>query len=191
MGSYGGHWGIDYDVALGTPVGAAGAGTVTFVGSVAGMLAVTLDHGGGLKTSYSYLSSVDVGVGSRIASGDTIGRSGLHHTIEALHFSTRLDGTYQDPRRWLRCLKSPSAALRLSSAYPFGRATWHPRRDVRPPTFRTPFYGRGCLLAAGARRCHFHAGRSTVAEVRFLGQPSPAPPPDDPPRHRRRSLLRG
>ena len=63
VGSYGGHWGIDFGTPASTPVAAAAGGVVTFAGSVAGMLSVSLDHGGGLKTSYSYLSEIAVSEG--------------------------------------------------------------------------------------------------------------------------------
>ena len=87
VGSYAGHWGIDYGVPIGTRVGAADAGLVTFAGSVAGMLAVSVDHGGGLKTSYSYLSEIAVSSGARLHAGGHVGVSGEHHGMAALHFS--------------------------------------------------------------------------------------------------------
>ena len=60
IGSYGGHWGVDVAMAPGTPVPAMDAGIVTFAGSIAERRSVTLDHGGGLRTSYSYLTEVTV-----------------------------------------------------------------------------------------------------------------------------------
>ena len=48
QGPYGpGHRGIDLAVPEGTPVRAAAAGTVSFAGVVAGVLAVTIDHPSG------------------------------------------------------------------------------------------------------------------------------------------------
>src|SRR5688500_17032431 len=55
-----GHRGIDYDVPAGTSVRAAADGVVSFAGSVAGELAVTIDHGSGVETTYSSLSEVSV-----------------------------------------------------------------------------------------------------------------------------------
>ncbi len=57
VGRFGGHWGVDFKADPGTPVTAAGGGVVTFAGSVAGRLSVTIAHGGGLRTSYSYLDT--------------------------------------------------------------------------------------------------------------------------------------
>jgi murein DD-endopeptidase MepM/ murein hydrolase activator NlpD len=47
-----GHRGIDYAAPTGTKVRAAGGGRVTFAGAVAGVDAVTIDHGGGLPRPY-------------------------------------------------------------------------------------------------------------------------------------------
>ena len=44
-----GHRGIDYAAPTGTKVRVAGDGIVTFAGPVAGVDAVTVDHGGGLR----------------------------------------------------------------------------------------------------------------------------------------------
>ena len=59
-GRYAGHWGIDYATPFGSPVAAPYSGLVTFAGSVAGRLSVTIEHGGGLRSSLSYLSTVTV-----------------------------------------------------------------------------------------------------------------------------------
>src|SRR3954447_17287967 len=48
-----GHRGVDFAAAPGTPVRAANDGVVSFAGSVAGTLHVTIAHDGGLRTSYS------------------------------------------------------------------------------------------------------------------------------------------
>lgn len=116
IGAYAGHWGIDFGVDVGTSVGAAAAGRVTFAGSVAAMQTVTVDHGGGLKTSYSYLSSISVADGDWVVTGSILGTSGIHHDVPALHFSVRVDGQYRDPAEWLRCGGSIPDALRLAPA---------------------------------------------------------------------------
>src|SRR5262249_13015098 len=48
-----GHRGADLAAPPGTPVHAANDGVVTFAGTVAGTLHVTVAHAGGLRTSYS------------------------------------------------------------------------------------------------------------------------------------------
>lgn len=87
-----GNRGIEYDTEPGDAVRAAAPGTVAFAGAVAGTLHVTVDHGGGLLSSYSYLERVSVRSGAVVARGAVIGLAG-----ERLHFGVRLDGGYTDP----------------------------------------------------------------------------------------------
>jgi murein DD-endopeptidase MepM/ murein hydrolase activator NlpD len=47
-----GHRGVDLAAVAGAPVLAAGAGTVVFAGTVAGRGVVSVDHSGGLRTTY-------------------------------------------------------------------------------------------------------------------------------------------
>lgn len=92
-GPYGpGNRGIEYDTEPGEAVTAAAAGEVVFAGSVVDSLHVTVDHGGGLVSSYSYLKRITVPVGARVARGDPIGAAS-----ERLHFGVRVDGAYVDP----------------------------------------------------------------------------------------------
>ncbi len=87
-----GNRGIEYDTEPGDVVRAAAAGTVSFAGAVAGSLHVTVDHGGGLISSYSYLERISVRVGAAVDQGRVIGVAG-----ERLHFSVRLNSDYVDP----------------------------------------------------------------------------------------------
>ena len=87
-----GNRGIEYDTEPGDAVRAAAPGTVVFAGAVAGTLHVTVDHGGGLLSSYSYLERVSVRTGAVVARGAVVGIAG-----ERLHFGVRLDGGYTDP----------------------------------------------------------------------------------------------
>ena len=92
-GPYGaGNRGIEYDTRPGQVVRAAAGGTVSFAGTVAGELYVTVDHGGGVLSTYSYLERISVRTGAEVARGETVGLSG-----ELLHFSVRVDGQYVDP----------------------------------------------------------------------------------------------
>jgi murein DD-endopeptidase MepM/ murein hydrolase activator NlpD len=114
QGLYGGHWGIDIAVPAGTSVGSAGPGRVTFTGVVAGMKTVTVDHGGGLRSSVSYLSTIAVGVGTTVSGGQILGTSGWAHGYQRLHFSVRVGDTYVDPMTLLACAGSaPGSGLRL------------------------------------------------------------------------------
>lgn len=88
-----GNRGLTYAVAPLTPVRAVGDGEVVFAGAVGGALHVTIRHGDGLRTSYSYLAALAVGAGTRVATGAVIGWS-----TEVLHLGLRTpDGTYLDP----------------------------------------------------------------------------------------------
>lgn len=87
-----GNRGIEYATASGTPVGAAGRGVVSFAGPVAGSLHVTVTHPDGIRTSYSYLVTIDVTTGQTVAPGDVIGSSGSR-----LHVGARRGEVYIDP----------------------------------------------------------------------------------------------
>lgn len=113
QGAYGGHWGIDLAVPIGTPVRAIASGVVSFSGEVAGRASVTVDHGGGLRSSYSYLTARSVSQGQRISSGMVVGESGIDHGIPALHLSLRLGSVYVDPARVCGVL-TPADALSLA-----------------------------------------------------------------------------
>lgn len=94
------HQGIDIGVPEGTPVGAAGAGTVTQAGWYGGYgNAVIIDHGNGLETLYGHLSEVLVNVGDLVSQLQLIGLSGNtgNSTGAHLHFSVIKDGEQVDP----------------------------------------------------------------------------------------------
>jgi murein DD-endopeptidase MepM/ murein hydrolase activator NlpD len=105
-GPYGaGHRGIDIAVAPETPVRAAGDGMVAFAGLVAGERYVSIDHPDGVRTTYSWLSAIEVTAGAPIARGQILGRSGRGHPgVEPphLHLGARYAGSYLDPMLLLR-----------------------------------------------------------------------------------------
>jgi murein DD-endopeptidase MepM/ murein hydrolase activator NlpD len=73
---------------------------VSFAGSVAGTLHVTLTHPGGLRTSYSFLAGVVVRAGQVVSRGDVVGTSGgvgAEHDGTVLHFGVRVGDQYVDP----------------------------------------------------------------------------------------------
>ncbi len=99
-----GHRGIDIAVALGSPVRAPAAGTVTFAGPVGGRLFLTIDHGGGVESTYSWLDGITARRGDAIERGQVIGRSGAGHTgslVPHLHLGVRLLDAYVDPLDYL------------------------------------------------------------------------------------------
>ena len=97
-----GHRGIDYAVPAGTRVRAAGPGTVTFAGTVAGVGAITIDHGSGIETTYTGVISVEVRVGQEVSEGNFIASSGIVHGAPGVHFGVRSSGSYVDPASLLR-----------------------------------------------------------------------------------------
>ena len=70
-----GHRGIDFAAAPGATVRASNDGTVSFAGTVAGALHVVVAHEGGIRTSYSFLSSVDVRAGQQVGRGDVVAQT--------------------------------------------------------------------------------------------------------------------
>ena len=111
---YEGHWGIDYEGDHDGLVQAAAGGTVIFSGRVVYNRVVTIDHGGGLWTSYSYLGHVTVLRGEEVGRGTVVGTVGGDTGHGDVHLSVRIDGEYVDPLRVMGCLaRAPSAGLRL------------------------------------------------------------------------------
>lgn len=96
-----GHRGVDLAVAAGTPIRAAGAGTVVFAGRLADRPVVSIEHDGGLRTTYEPVEP-SVGRGARVAAGDVIGTVAPGHPscpgVDCLHWGARLpDRVYLDP----------------------------------------------------------------------------------------------
>lgn len=103
-----GHRGIDIAAPVGTLVRAPATGVVSFAGKVGGRLFVTIDHGGGLLSTCSFLSGLLVRRGDLVVQGQGIALSGSGHagdTIPNVHLGVRLVGQYVDP---LDYLASPS-----------------------------------------------------------------------------------
>ncbi len=106
-----GHRGVDLGGAPGTPVLAAGDGVVVFAGMVAGRPVVSIDHAGGLRTTYEPVTP-SVGAGQRVARGLPVGTLASGHAgcpVEAcLHWGLRRGETYLDP---LQLLSVPRVRL--------------------------------------------------------------------------------
>ena len=99
-----GHRGIDIAAPDATLVQAPAAGVVTFAGNVGGRLFVTIDHGGGLLSTCSFLSSLLVHKGEVVVQGQDIARSGTGHVGDStpnVHLGVRLAGEYVDPMTYL------------------------------------------------------------------------------------------
>ena len=87
-----GNRGWEYATSPGSPVRAVAGGVVAFAGQVGGQLHVSIDHPGGLRTSYSFLAEVTVSRGQAIGAGQQVGVAGSR-----FHFGARRNGEYIDP----------------------------------------------------------------------------------------------
>jgi murein DD-endopeptidase MepM/ murein hydrolase activator NlpD len=102
-----GHRGIDIAAPVGTVVRAPATGVVTFAGSVGGRLFVTIDHGGGLLSTCSFLSGLIVRKGDVVVQGQPIALSGSGHVGDIspdVHLGVRLAGQYVDPMDYLTAM---------------------------------------------------------------------------------------
>ena len=97
------HVGYDLSVTRNYPVEAANSGTVAFVGDL-GIYGntVILDHGLGLFTLYSHLSSTDVKVGDAIKAKQILGKTGETGLAagDHLHYGVYLNGVAVLPVEW-------------------------------------------------------------------------------------------
>ncbi len=95
-----GHRGVDLASAPGAVVRAAGDGVVAFAGLVAGTGVVSVDHAGGLRTTYQPLAPA-VAAGDRVRAGDPLGVLESGHAgcpqPACLHWGLRQGEFYLDP----------------------------------------------------------------------------------------------
>ncbi|MBB3085788.1 M23 family metallopeptidase [Geodermatophilus sabuli] len=100
-----GHRGVDLAGSPGVPVLAAGDGVVAFAGTVAGRPVVSVDHAGGLRTTYEPVTP-GVGAGQAVPRGSPIGALAEGHAgcpaAACLHWGLRRGETYLDPLSLLR-----------------------------------------------------------------------------------------
>src|SRR5699024_2162652 len=130
-----GHRGLDLAGAVGDDVRAVADGTVAYVGHIAGVGIVTIDHGG-VESTYQPLDP-SVARGARVEGGETIGTltdTDSHCAPDAcLHIGRIVDDAYRDP---LALLPSTSAVRLIT---PFGEP------PVPPPVSVGPVDGDGRL----------------------------------------------
>jgi len=97
------HLGYDLSVTRHYPVEAANSGAVTFAGDL-GIYGntVIMDHGLGLFTLYSHLSSIDVKVGDSIKQRQILGKTGETGLAvgDHLHYGVYLHGVAVLPVEW-------------------------------------------------------------------------------------------
>jgi murein DD-endopeptidase MepM/ murein hydrolase activator NlpD len=98
------HEGIDITCSTGTPVRAAGNGTVIWASWRGGYgNAVVIDHGGGLATLYAHNSAFATSVGQTVVRGQVIAYAGSTGNSSGphVHFEVRVNGTAVDPLGYL------------------------------------------------------------------------------------------
>ncbi|MEU7898490.1 M23 family metallopeptidase [Nonomuraea sp. NPDC049152] len=94
-----GHRGVDLAALPGSTVVAAGPGTVTYAGPLAGRGVVSIQHPGGLRTTYLPVQAV-VRRGQTVSTGDKLGvlePTSWHCIASCLHWGLRRDFRYLDP----------------------------------------------------------------------------------------------
>ena len=102
------HVGVDMAGKRGSPIVAAAAGIVAFVGTRTGLgLLVEIDHGKGYRTRYAHNLQNEVKIGQRVDKGEriaTLGSSG-RATGNHLHFEVIKNGKHLDPMTFIRAAK--------------------------------------------------------------------------------------
>jgi murein DD-endopeptidase MepM/ murein hydrolase activator NlpD len=104
LGYYRMHNGVDWAAPIGTPIFAAGNGTVVKAGWVSGYgRRVEVQHVNGYVTTYNHMSGFGRGIteGTRVRQGQVVGflgSSGLS-TGPHLHYEVMVNGHYVDPMR--------------------------------------------------------------------------------------------
>jgi murein DD-endopeptidase MepM/ murein hydrolase activator NlpD len=96
------HKGVDFAVPTGTPVMAAGAGTIQFMGRANGYgNFVKINHGNGYMTDYGHLSRFAPGMrsGARVRQGQVFAYSGMSGmaTGPHLHYEILINGSQVNP----------------------------------------------------------------------------------------------
>jgi murein DD-endopeptidase MepM/ murein hydrolase activator NlpD len=99
----------------GVPVTAPAAGVVHFVGFVVDRPVVSIDHGGGVLSSFEPVAS-ELRKGDRVTAGQTIGTLEPGHCARlCLHLGARVGGEYVSPLMFLggmpRAVLLPTRAL--------------------------------------------------------------------------------
>ncbi len=113
------HAGIDISAIFGTPVKAAGDGTVEISGMANGYgREVVLDHGHGIRTVYGHLSGFTVLTGQTVKRGQVIGYVGLtgRSTGPHLHYEVRVHNVPVNPHKYLRVTTNQLAANYVGSS---------------------------------------------------------------------------
>lgn len=104
--SWHGYWhnGTDLAAAMGTPILAACAGTVTYIGWYGGGgNTVIVSHGSGVQTIYMHQSQTAASLGQQVSAGEVIGYVGSTGDSSGphLHFQVEVDGVPVNCRNFI------------------------------------------------------------------------------------------
>ena len=120
-----GHRGIDIAAPRASTVRSPAPGVVAFAGVVGGDVFVAIDHGGGLRSTYSWLGSSSIEEGDTVFARDPIARSGRGHPgseVTHVHVGAKRDGAYIDPMSLL----VPASVVDLIHLVPLGGSSMRP-----------------------------------------------------------------
>lgn len=154
-----GHRGVDLSAPPGTPVLAAGSGVVRYAGPLAGRGVVSVEHLGGLRTTYLPVTA-SVRRGQRVTRGDRLGvvaASPSHCPESCLHWGLVRAPVYLDP-----LLLLGRSRVRLLPFWPAKRAV-HAAAPVTTP-------GRGLRVPLT------DSWRTTPGRARSVSPALPSPP---------------
>jgi murein DD-endopeptidase MepM/ murein hydrolase activator NlpD len=148
------HNGVDFAAPTGTPIYAAGKGTIIHaaMSGGAGNL-IKLDHGDGLETRYMHLNEFAPGIapGTAVTQGQLIGFVGTTggSTGPHLHFEIRVNEAYVDPLSFENNVSEVLAGEELRMYVAERKATFaeiaqqkQPKQAAKPPS------GAGAVKAA-------------------------------------------
>ena len=104
LGRYKLHSGVDWAAPRGTPILAAGSGTVEFAGRKSGLgIHIQLRHANGYQTTYSHMNGIAKGLkaGMSVRQGQVIGYVGSTglSTGNHLHYEVLVNKRYVDPQK--------------------------------------------------------------------------------------------
>jgi len=168
-----GHRGVDLAGRPGMPVFAAGAGVIGYAGMLAGRGVVTVQHTGGLRTTYEPVLALVLS-GQRVTAGQAVGALTAGHPgcrpAACLHWGLLRGETYLDPLSLLRVGRvrllplhaGPAGAAAVGAAgHLTATAARHLTATVGPAT-PTP------ALAPARRRSWRRDGAGIVAALATL-----------------------
>jgi murein DD-endopeptidase MepM/ murein hydrolase activator NlpD len=104
------HSGLDLSAPFKTPIYNTAPGTVIFAGQRSDFgKVVEIDHGGGIVTRYAHMHRITVAKGQHLGAHEQIGLLGStgRSTGPHVHYEVLVNGTPQDPAKFLLAGKSP------------------------------------------------------------------------------------